>query len=1381
MHSNQSKYHSLYSFLIPHPDANTTMNIFRLTLLFCTLLLAACSEDYPDHAVDSLPADLQISSTLSNLRISSIAVDQEGYVWLGTSRGLNRYNGDDMHQYFCNDEPNAIPDNRINSVFCDSKGRVWVTTKNGVARYTDQDDFEQIPISYNNPRCQNMAENSLGEIFVIQTNVVLKYNAEGNCFEKAIEDVSYIDPFYQDIFIDEENHLWIVDDRSITSYSTITCKQIDSLDLGPDPEIQTAALIGSQLWIATTQGLLLYDVIARQWLEVPVSIREHYLYDKSRLHTIICVSERYILFGSGDGVFLYNPSTGRVLHQNDPQFPMSPPNFIVTHALSDSNGNLWLCSDTQGFEVRQQRSNRFNSSTPYVNALVGKPVMALSYDHQQTLWVATEDEGLYCYDTKTNSIAHFDKTSVLESSSNTTTHHINSRILSLYVDHKDDIWISTTPKGLVQMRRRGDKLEFVNFYDLPSVIVMQEDQEGSLWAGCYGNTYYSKRPYESQFREHHLFSNTFSYLSCMQLLHDGSFAILVREQGLRYINPDTQEQTAPVIPDSVLQRCIARNIFLPSALREGPDGKLWIGTISNGLMKYDPATGQLENIPGAPCEDIASIEIDHQGNPWVSTQYGIGKYNVSTQTFTNYYNTDGLGGNEFYDRASCQFPNGMLVFGGPHGLTVFNPLNVPEEQEGCIYLQDLKVHNRLVRPGEGQAITSRLNLCDAIHLRHNQANFSISFSALDYCEEERYNYQYMLEGVNHTWVDAYSNREAVFANISPGSYTFRARITNKDKDRVIAETSIPVHIHPSVWGSRWAWLCYLILIAAVVLNIIRLYRRIRQEKKNRLQSQREREQEHRINQMNMSFFANVSHEFRTPLTVISAPISQLCQDEQLKDEHRRLLKVVNRSVNRMLQLVNQMMDFHKLEDDTLHLEVKRQDVVGFLRNVVEFFSVNAHDKNIDFRTHGLEDICVMWVDLDKLEKILNNLLGNAMKYTQAGGRVDLSLDVVSAHEAQQIFPAADLQEGMQYAKIMVTDNGAGIPEDQRDKIFKRYYQLRNKSAQTFNWGTGIGLYYAHSLVRLHHGQIRVMDNPDGSQGSCFCFILPVNQEAYSESEFAADNQNQASLFPLQDQLETPSVITPTASDLSKPHIMVVDDDVDVIHYLKLLLAKDFRVTCRFDANTALETLRKQDEEVDLVISDVMMPGTSGFQLCQQIKEDDQLCHLPVILVTAKNTVKDQIEGLNAGALAYVTKPFDPAYLQALIKRLLGTRDQTRKALKESTQTPVLEENVLSAQDKAFMNELYRLMEEELSNPDMDVTRLTDMLHVSRSKLYYKIKGLTGENPSSFFKTYKLNRAAELIREGKYNLSEISLLTGFSTLSHFSTSFKRHFGVAPSEY
>ncbi|WP_373806188.1 hybrid sensor histidine kinase/response regulator transcription factor, partial [Bacteroides heparinolyticus] len=550
---------------------------------------------------------------------------------------------------------------------------------------------------------------------------------------------------------------------------------------------------------------------------------------------------------------------------------------------------------------------------------------------------------------------------------------------------------------------------------------------------------------------------------------------------------------------------------------------------------------------------------------------------------------------------------------------------------------------------------------------------------------------------------------------------------------------------------------------------------IKQEKEAARRAQLEKEQEQRVNKMNMSFFANISHEFRTPLTMISGPVTQLCENPKIEDENKQLLYIVQRSVRRMLRLVNQLMDFNKLENDTLKLQVRRTDIISQLQHFVDIFRINANEKGITLNTYGLEDSFLMWLDVDKLDKIVGNLLSNALKFTPNGGKVELCFDVVTREEAGRIFSLTEKDVDTQYVKISVADSGNGIPQEQLEKVFERYYQLNNQTGGTYNWGTGIGLYYARSLALLHHGHLKAGNRSEGG-GAVFTLLLPVNDLAYSPEERTPSEEEQSMAFPLQTQEQFRLEDT---EDGKKQTLLVVDDDTEVAHYLKALLSPFYKIVCRFDADSAFKAM--SEEAPDLVLSDVVMPGRTGYDLCRQIKEDLQLCHIPVILVTAKATVENQVEGLDTGADAYVTKPFEPNYLLALIKSQLKNREKVRNLLSRYTQTDKIEENVLSPQDNSFMTELYHLMENELSNPELDVARMTELLKISRTKFYYKVKGLTGENPSVFFKTYKLNRAAELIKEGRYTVSEIADMTGFSTLPHFSTSFKRQFGIAPSEY
>lgn len=744
--------------------------------------------------------------------------------------------------------------------------------------------------------------------------------------------------------------------------------------------------------------------------------------------------------------------------------------------------------------------------------------------------------------------------------------------------------------------------------------------------------------------------------------------------------------------------------------------------------------------------------------------------------FTNYFKADGIGGNQFNERATCRLKDGTIIFGGTHGLTFFNPIDVTFKRDIPLLFEDLKIHNQLIRPFQSDCIDKSLTYNPLIRLRHDQNSFTISFTALDYSEFERVHYHYMMEGFDKLWIDARNNREAYYSNLPAGKYTFKVRITNNDESIVEAENAISIRIKPAPWATWWAYTLYGLVVLIIGLVILRLYNRNRLHKLRVVQAELEKEQEQRLNTMNMSFFTNVSHEFRTPLTVISGPVTQLCNNKTITGESKQLLYIVQRSVNRMLKLVNQLMDFNKLENDALKLKVKRTDIISELKRLVEVFIINANDKGITLKTYGLEDSFLTWLDTDKVEKITSNLISNALKFTPADGKIEMSFDVISRDEAAALFPLTVEDVSMEYVKVSVSDSGSGIPEEKLEKIFERYYQLNDQLQGTYNWGTGIGLYYARQLVGLHHGYIKATHNPR-EKGARFVYILPIGDNAYTPEEKDHELKNQEAVFPLQteEHYHLPDKI----NDDLRPSVLVVDDDTEVVHYLKSLLSQQYNVTCRFDVENAYKALK--EEAHDLVLSDVVMPGASGFNLCRMIKEDIQLCHIPVILITAKVTVEDQVEGLDTGADAYVTKPFDPNYLLALIKSQLSNREKARKLLGQATKTEKIADNVLSPQDNRFMTELYELMENELSNPELNITRMTEVLKISRTKFYYKVKGLTGENPNIFFKTYKLNRAAELLTEGKYNISEVADMTGFSTLSHFSVSFKKQFGETPSEY
>lgn len=1322
-----------------------------LLLLTATLLLvAACQKNETQpQATDDMPENPVISNDLSNQMVSAFAEDAQGHIWIGTFRGLNKYDVHEYHQYFCTDDTLDLPDNQITDLLRDSKGRLWVATVNGLCLYTDRDNFHHIAQSFDNRNAHQLIETPNGRLLVNYIHQLAAYDPLTDSLKIVIKRFDPEHTFSMSCFISPDNRLYAVNSRKIRCYNTSTFALEDSVAL---PFITTYSYMQSDgtLWLSGQGHIATYDTRNRTYVPVPTAILTH-----PRLaHADISLIYPYgnaalLLYSEREGLFLYNTRTNKVTHQDEKGFPFDPPRYGIKKMFTDSQQNLWFGLIDQGFTVRYSYRERFNNDSYLSQTLENKSVLSVANDRDGNLWIVTLLNGLYVYNTQTRDVKHLPTVAGF------------TKFSRVFVDKENNLWLAAMMHNkLLKCSYQGGQVQVKKSWDMFMPMSLAEDTHGNIWAGTCSPVLYTIKKGEEELTEVNAFKKGGTFISGLLPVSGDQLWASAFMQPVVSINT-TNFSTAPVaFGENDWKNCIRRSVYIPTDMLLDSSGDVWLGTVSNGLLRYSAKSKTIATVPGTPCMDITAVEEDKQGNIWVSTQYGLGKFDRTTERFTNYFAADGIGGNQFYDRSSCRLPDGTLVFGGTHGLTLFNPIDVTTRRSVPLLFEDLKIHNRLARPREGRNINKHLSYCPDIHLNHNENGFSISFAALDYCEHERVHYYYLMEGIDKYWIDARNNREAYYANLPAGSYTFRVKVTNNDRSIAETEKSIRVIVKPAPWLSWWAWCIYLLAASGIILLVVRTIHHIRMEKQAVRRAEMEKEQEKRVNKMNMSFFANVSHEFRTPLTMISGPVETLAQSTTIGESDRLMLRVVQRSVRRMLRLVNQLMDFNKLENDTLRLQVRRTDIISLLQVMTDVFRFNAKEKGITLKTYGLEDTFLTWIDADKLDKIVGNLLSNAMKFTPKGGKVELRFD---ANE--------------KFIKIVVADTGDGIPVNQKEKIFERYYQLNNQSTGTYNWGTGIGLYYARSLAVLHHGKLTA-DNREEGHGAVFTLLLPTADNDYSNEERLHDVIDQNKAYPLEVAL--PKEEERGSDDkVARKTLLVVDDDTEVAYYLKTLLAPYYNVVCRFDADSALKTLN--DESPDLVISDVVMPGRSGYDLCRQIKDNMQLCHIPVVLVTAKATTENQVEGLNTGADAYVTKPFDPYYLLALVKSQLENREKVRSLLAAATQTDKIEENVLAPQDKTFMTDLYKLMENELSNADLDVAKMTEMLGISRTKFYYKVKGLTGEPPSTFFKTYKLNRAAQLLKEGKYTVSEIAYMVGFNTLSHFSTSFKKQFGKAPSEY
>lgn len=1341
-------------------------------LILLSLLAVALSCSKPEKsALYSGERRLVIENGISNNRIRDIVEDSLGHIWAATFRGLNCYDGYQYYAYFAENDSTGLPENQCNSLLLDNSGRLWVTTLHGVAYYNEVGDFTKVTVSDKDKYMRKMIQNRQGDIIGLSSSAISLYHPQRNCMETRQQIAKEEKGYVQNIFLDSNDKLWLATAMGLHRYDSHSLSLEQSVALGrPAAAVPLASVQMDEenhLWLSFWGELQWFDMQTSRFVAVPTCLMR----DMDLSHDIVmCVKafeDGYLVSTLKHGLYYYNKVKQEVLHEDSNGFPIDPVHRSVRSIFVDRRGNVWLGTEHHGLLVRYNYRATFNANAELRGLVAGHAVSAIATDQRDRLWIATYDGRLLHFDMGTSTGQNVAISNLPEGEK-------ENSFFALLSDSSGRLWAATGDKVMQLEYISQGQASIVRSWDVNSPMSMAEAADGQIWITTSSPYCYQIDPLTGVLSSRQTFNTDWTFIPVIKRWNEGELLAAAYHERLAIIDATSQQVRQVKIKEDDLRRSIVRSDFIPTDLLVDGTSNIWVGTVSNGLLHCDLATGAVRHIDGIPCSDVCAIQKDDKGRLWISTMYGLCRYDPAEETVTTYYEQDGIGGNQFYDRCAVRLADGTLVFGGTHGLTVFNPADMDKRDTVSIAFEQLFIHNQLVKPGPGQPIERHLALKPDIHLSHSDNAFTILFSALDYSEHPRVRYQYKMEGWDRDFVDAHEGHEAYYSNLPSGDYTFIVQATTGDSKMVVGQDCLRIHVSPAPWLSWWAWMLYVVLATAGAWEIIKVRRRILTERRAKQQAEAEKAEEQRINKMNMSFFANISHELRTPLTMIAGPVQQIASATNLSAAQRSLIEIVQRSIDRMLRLVNQVMDFGKLDQDALKLQVAQGDIVRELRETLGVFRVGAQEKQIAITSTGLDDSLLVWYDSDKVEKILSNLMSNAIKFTPTGGTIAVEFDTIPLAEARQLF--SDLPaSGQTWMKVCVRDTGSGIPEDKREQIFERYAQLDNQTRLTINWGTGIGLYYTRRLAQLHHGAVKAEGNPSGV-GSCFVFVLPIDAEAYTGQERVSLSKEQKNLFPLPDKTAT---AYDDDEDEERDLVLLVDDDPDVISYLRTLISPQYRVEYRFDAESAFKTIG--EVQPSLVLSDVAMPGKDGTQLCRQVKDDPQLCHIPVILITAKTTVQDQIAGLSSGADAYVTKPFNPELLMAMIASQLSNRKKIQAMLKDTTDADELVEDVLSPHDKALMQQLYGLLEESLSNADLDITSISERLGLSRTKLYYKIKGLTGNTPSAFFKNYKLNRAAQLIREGHYDISEIAYMTGFNTLSHFSTSFKQKYGVSPRDY
>jgi signal transduction histidine kinase/DNA-binding response OmpR family regulator/ligand-binding sensor domain-containing protein len=1319
------------------------MKYLRIVILLMVIsLLSACKKNNSDV----IPEDYYNTSTLTNQHVNDIAEDKFGQIWIATDGGLSKYVAKRFANYFYDkNDTTSLPSDKVCCLFRDSKDRFWAGTNDGLCLYTDRDCFHRINSVSKNAAVSCICQNRKGQIYVVMGTRLCRYDDQYD----VLQDIASVPENHSNnimnIYCDYKNRLWIVCAKRLFCYQGK--RMIARIELKAVNRNTSVAFDSKgRIWMVIDGKLKLLDTHVGKFVGLPKVFTENkFLHDIGYSNVSIIDANTISLFTAG-GFASYSWRDNKVI------LPAGYTEFkkevvYIKKIFVDSKKNIWMASNNHGFFLRQRNDKRFNNNNVIDEPLEGKSIISIMGNRKGNIYFTTVSDGFLKYnaDSKQMNVLH---------ASIPFQGFVN---IIVYVDHNGYVWIADNHRYLYKCADNGNNLQILKKYEAPFILLsFIEIPNGDIYFAGYNTEVYRIRKNSENSEKLSFYSGKLVVLPTMMCLSDGTLLLGACEHDLLIYNSNSNRVKRIPFKHFMVNGELTTNCAL-----EDNHHNIWIGTLGQGLYLMTP-DHRIRKMKGVPCSDICSILQSGNGDIWISTSNGLSCYSKKNKRFSNYNETDGIGGNMFYDRSLFKSSDGTLFFGGGHGVTTINPKDWAKNDKPKLVFESLKIDNVNMKPSDG-CIEKALNYNPIIYLKYNQRSFFISYAVIDYSKYSNYHYQYKIDGYDKNWVYDESDNGAYYSNMPSGNYTFRVRVTGNDSQTVLAETSIRLHVEQTVWLQWWAILIYLILLFFIIDIVFDTNHRMFEQREAIARAKREKEDEERINKMNMSFFTNISHEFRTPLTMISGPVRTLLIDKRLNGDAKQLLQIVEHSIDRMLRLVNQMLDFQKLESDAIRLEVADVDVVPCIKNITSIFSLNAEQKDIALTVSGADGPFRAWIDVDKLEKILTNFLSNAMKFTPAGGQIEVSLK----------------SDGKGMLELSVSDTGPGIPEESQKDIFRRYYQVGNHKLYR-NYGTGIGLYYAMRLAELHKGTILVANRPQG--GSVFTLRVPMAENAYLEAE------KKSATAIAEQQSVTSSVVTDVHLDMYRPDentsesrfkVLVIDDDEEIVNYIRTYLTRHFEVVCKYDAKSAYENL--ESISPDLILCDIMMPGIDGLQFCRMLKQNIDYSHIPIILLTAKSLLNDQIQGLRDGANAYVTKPFQPEYLIALIQAQLRNIQSLRNMLVKATDTSKINSDVISNCDNKFMENLYKLMNDNISDVELNITRITETMHISRTKFYYKVKSLTGETPISFFNNFKLNKAAELLKDGRYNISEVSNITGFSTPSYFASCFKKRFGVTPSEF
>lgn len=1314
------------------------------------------------------------SKGLSNSNILSITQDRFGFMWFATEGGLNRFDGSKFIAYKHNKQnPNSISCNSINKLLIDKDGILWVaTTHEGLDRYNHEtDDFTHFypngnPGDISGPAITDLCVSHDGNIWVTTYFDGLNlFDKKTNKFKHFSFESNNINTIRENIVLkvleDKQHFLWIgYRSQGLSIMNTLTgeMKHYRHNPQNPNslPSNSILSIAEDQynnIWIGTDSGLCLYNKQADNFITFTHNPANKNSIIANKIMDIQEMKDGKLWIGTENGgisildisyPFLdFDNIKFTNLHSGDSKETLS--HNSVYSLYQDCYENIWIGTFGGGINFISKIPNAFNTIeyTPYSTSnksLSHKTPWGLCESEDGKIWIGTDGGGINVL----NPGVGIEK--IINSSNSNLT---DNAILCAYTDSRNRLWLGTYEGGAYYLDNKSQQLKRISQLPSNDIRTIYESHDNQIIIGTMDGLSFLNG--EGTVIKTLTMNDGLSNNNCSAITQDMQHnywighhgnGITVLDKNFQIIKKYSKQRNDPKSLSDNTIFCILSDM----------QNNIWIGT-GDGLCLYNRKTDDFSHFTineGLADNTIRAMTKDRHGYLWLSTNDGISRLNIKTKQIYNYNYKDGVPFGEFMDNSVLYSSSGYIYFGSRNGLCYFSPDQLLERTvPTTVSFTRLDIFNEKVTPSTDGPLHRNIIYNDPITLSSEQNAFTIHYSATNYALQKKTIYRYKLDNFNSDWVYDTEQGYVSFKKIPAGHYTFtvEASVDNKTWSQ---PAQLEIIVLPPIWETWWMKTIYCLTGMLICFYVYFFYKRKHKIKQERIMEQLQIKETKEINKAKLQFFTNISHEIKTPLTLIISPLEDILRNEENPSNKKRI-QIIYNNANLLLKLFNQLLDFRKIENGHSKLYLTKGDIIKTILDVCISYKELKSDSDIKFTYHTEIPSLSIWYDHEKVFSIVDNLLSNAYKYTQSG---EISVNVKFAEDMN-----------MPTLQVQVSDTGIGIDNNAQKHIFKRFYQVKNATASS---GTGIGLSLVANFVTLHNGQISVRSEKD--KGSVFSFTIPCNLTPPADAEDIDNNSD-----------GNDNSKTDKEDDISKKILLIVDDNKDIRDYIESCFENEFKILSAEDAETALNLAQKQTP--DIIISDVMMGKMSGIELCKTLKQNEETNHIPIILLTAKSSPFDKKEGYDAGADSYITKPFYSEILQTRVHNLIATREKYREYISKALFNGQNEQqqDVEKIRQNTLIRNLTKIIEENMSDERLDIEFLSSSLCMSHSSLFRKVKALTGLSINEFVRGIRMEKAEAFLMTDNYSISEVAYKVGFNSLRYFRQCFKNHFGITPSDY